>query len=1521
MKLKKPRKEEVRILVVDDETIVALDIKNTLEKYDYNVIGVAANGGDAIKMVKSSKPNLILMDIMLKGSKDGIEVSTEINKIADIPIIFLTAYSDDNTLERAKMVEPYGYLIKPFDNRELFTTIEMSLYKHAMELNLRESEESLSITLNSIGDGVISTDEKGFVARMNPVAEKLTGWKISDVKGKHLDQIFNIIDATTRKPLLNPVEKVIRSGEVIGLSNHTILISRDGNEINISDSAAPIRDSEGEIKGVVLVFSDVTETYNTRKIISESEEKFRLLITQMHQGMAVHEVIYDKKENVIDYRFIEVNESFEKITGLKREKILGKSVLEVLPDTETYWIEKYGEVVKTGKPLTYENYAHELNKYFEVVAYRNRPDQFAVILSDITERKIAEEGLRIKDQAIASSINAIALANLDGNLTYVNDSFLQLWGYENVRDVLGRSSLEFWQNPDSAKVVFEAVIENGNFIGELKAKSKNGKLLDLFLTSTLIYGADGKPVQIMASFIDITERKRVEENLITSEEKFRTLFDTMPNGYYRSTPDGYFVDANPSFIKMLGYESLEELKKLFIPRDIFIQISEREKILTSNPDFISDLETYRLKTKDGRILWIEDNARYIKDKDGNVIFNEGICRDITDRKQAEDALRESEQLFNTLAQVSPAGIFRTKPDGYTTYVNPTWKRLAGLSAEKAMGDGWIDAVHPDDKDKLLSDWKVSSEKEDVSVAEYRFLRPDGNIVWVMGQAIPEFSPDNEIVGYVGTITDITERKLAEDALKESEERLRILAEKTGTIVYDWNLVTNSIHRDGAIEDVLGYSIEEFRKLNAEQYYDLFSENEINEIKLLTDSVIKSGGNYTHFYQLRNKNGNYIYIEDNGIVIKDKDGKSRRMLGSLKDITERRLTELALKESEELHRKLLMTVPDLIIRTNLNGDIIFVNESALQSLDYVPRENLLGKNMLTFITDKDKERAVNNTRLMFNRQLGIQEYTLKFEDGIEVITEVNGDVIMDAESKPVGMVYVVRDITERKKAEENLRKLSHAVEQSQVSIVITNTIGVIEYVNPKFCEVTGYTYDEAIGQNPNILKSGDWKPEAYSGMWSDISSGRNWTGIFHNKKKNGELFWESAHISPIKNPDGEITHYIAVKEDITEKVKAEDELTRYREHLEEMVEERTVQVNSKNIFLRTLIDTIPNPLFVKDSLGFYTDVNPAFEKFFNKKREEIIGKKVDSILSDDSINIVLETDEKLRKRQGIVSYEITFEKGDGTKVPVIIYKSSFGISSTVPEGIMGMFIDISERKEMEEKTIQALKKERELNEMKTNFISMASHEFRTPLTTILASADLVEMYQSKWSAEKVMNHIKKIQDSVSYMATLLDDVLTLSRADRGKLKFTPAKTHLKEMCMEILDEINYQALPGHNFIFNYNLKEDIINVDRKLLNQILNNLLSNAVKFSPEGGQITLEVSEFGDKIQFTVNDEGMGIDNSDLKNIFEPFFRGKNVTEIHGSGLGLNIVKNAVELHGGEISIESELNKGSKFIFTIKPKD
>ncbi|TVP64241.1 MAG: hybrid sensor histidine kinase/response regulator [Nodularia sp. (in: Bacteria)] len=258
-----------KIVIVEDEAIVAKDLRNRLQKFGYIVVAIASSGQEAINKSLEMCPDLVLMDIRLKGQMDGIEAADEIHKHLDIPIIYLTAYADEKTLDRAKITEPFGYLLKPFKERELQINIEIALTKHKLEKQLRTQHKWLSTLLKSISDGVIASDFENLVTFMNPVAESLTGWKQEEAFGKNSSEVFNIANGTTHEPVESPIKKALQDGTVIGLPAETILISKNGAEIPIDDSAAPIKDDQDHITGAVLIFRDVTE----RKQAIEARQK------------------------------------------------------------------------------------------------------------------------------------------------------------------------------------------------------------------------------------------------------------------------------------------------------------------------------------------------------------------------------------------------------------------------------------------------------------------------------------------------------------------------------------------------------------------------------------------------------------------------------------------------------------------------------------------------------------------------------------------------------------------------------------------------------------------------------------------------------------------------------------------------------------------------------------------------------------------------------------------------------------------------------------------------------------------------------------------------------------------------------------------------------------------------------------------------------------------------------------------------------------------------------------------------
>ncbi len=214
----------------------------------------------------------------------------------------------------------------------------------------------------------------------------------------------------------------------------------------------------------------------------------------------------------------------------------------------------------------------------------------------------------------------------------------------------------------------------------------------------------------------------------------------------------------------------------------------------------------------------------------------------------------------------------------------------------------------------------------------------------------------------------------------------------------------------------------------------------------------------------------------------------------------------------------------------------------------------------------------------------------------------------------------------------------------MSILITNKKGNIEYVNPYFYKLTGYDESEVIGRNPRFLRYDDSMVEEHDEMWNNLVNTNSWSGVFKNKKKNGKLFWESANVSVVKNEKGDVTHYVAVKEDITEKVKIENELAKYQNNLEELVEEKTAQVTKQNIFFRTLIDTIPNPIFVQNSELKFTEINKSFEDFLQTTREQVLGKTIYDIILKAPAERASYYNEKLLLEHKSVVYESEFQNG-------------------------------------------------------------------------------------------------------------------------------------------------------------------------------------------------------------------------------------------------------------------------------------
>lgn len=365
--------DQVKILVVEDEVIVARTIASQLNQLGYMVTGTASSGKVAIAKATETKPELVLMDIILKGDMDGIAAATYIREQLDIPVIFLTAYGDDDTLQRAKLTQPFGYVVKPFTSKDLRIAVEIGLLKHKLESDLRENRDQLATLLNSMSDAVIATNEQAKVTFMNPAAELLTGWRQPDAMGQDISRIFNIVDEVTEEALENPVLKVLREQKVVYLKEFTSLITRNGKRVPIGDSASPIMRRTNELDGVVVVFWDLSERRQA-EILEQSLNKERELnnLKSLFISTVSHEfrnplTVIQTAVELIELQGNNLNEA-KKNTYLRRIKAAVASMKQLMEDVLFMGKSDVGKIEFDPICLNLEHVCREIINEFSAVA-------------------------------------------------------------------------------------------------------------------------------------------------------------------------------------------------------------------------------------------------------------------------------------------------------------------------------------------------------------------------------------------------------------------------------------------------------------------------------------------------------------------------------------------------------------------------------------------------------------------------------------------------------------------------------------------------------------------------------------------------------------------------------------------------------------------------------------------------------------------------------------------------------------------------------------------------------------------------------------------------------------------------------------------------------------------------------------------------------------------------------------------------------------------------------------------------
>ncbi|MBM4241491.1 MAG: PAS domain S-box protein [Euryarchaeota archaeon] len=643
-----------KILIVEDEGLTAMELQRKLKNWGYEVPTFAFSGKDAINKVKEVKPDIVLMDIVLKGRIDGIEAAKEIIDDYNIPVIYVTAYGDEETFQRAKMTDPAGYMLKPFDENELRKKIEVALKKHQKEINLKETGEWLDKKLKDSGGAVIITDVDGCIRFVNSSVKSLTGWESDDSLFKSLIDVFNVQSEEIRKIIKNPVEEILRDGTASELNGESVLISREGKKIDIEYTIAPIRDDKGEFVGANLIFQDITERKKEEEALFESEKRFKSIYLQSPVAIGIFKP---------DGQLMDINKAVL--------ELFGASDIQDLMELNLFQDFKLSDAEKKrlfdGQTVKYES-EFDFEKIKELSLYKTIKSDIIYLEVFINPLSVEEDGylsgylVQFFDITLHKMLEKSILeskSNYEELVASITDVFFEMdrslkfvyWNKasENLtsipsKDAIGKSLYDIF--PDVKGTEIEEMYMNVLNVQEPQYIVKEYKNQDdqIFFEFNVYPSLRGVSVFIK----DITGVKIVEKELKKSEKLYRSVVEDQTEFICRFTPEGVLTFANDAYFNYFGKGVIGKSFMFFSPEKD--QESVKKHIESFNPQNPVNTFENQVKMTNGDIKWFEWVNKAIFDDQSQVIEFQSVGRDITERKQIEESLREKKDELKKLAK-------------------------------------------------------------------------------------------------------------------------------------------------------------------------------------------------------------------------------------------------------------------------------------------------------------------------------------------------------------------------------------------------------------------------------------------------------------------------------------------------------------------------------------------------------------------------------------------------------------------------------------------------------------------------------------------------------------------------------------------------------------------------------------------------------------------------------------------------------------------------------------------------------
>ncbi len=836
-----------------------------------------------------------------------------------------------------------------------------------------------------------------------------------------------------------------------------------------------LAEEEEEEACLVVSLSDITKRKQAEQALKESEEKYHLLIENQGEGMGVVD---------LDECFVFVNPAAERIFGVPPGSLKGRNLKDFVSAEQIPVILQETEKRSRAEKSTYEidiiipNGERHCLLVTATPQFNNKGILIGTygIFRDITERKQTEEALLVKNWAVESTFNAIAIFGLEGNLSYVNSAFLSLWGYDSQSEILGKSITEFWLMGEKAAEIIKVLHARWNWNGELVGQGKNGNLFDIRIVASMVFNSNGQPICMQASFEDITKRKQAEEALRKSEQHYRLLYEQAVFGYYSLSIDGTILDVNHAALDTLAYSDKEkvvgrnfvdfitpEYKNMF--REIFLKFIKQS--------YINDIQ-FDVLRGDGKIMHAYFEGRISYDKHGHFLQSHCIVSNIKNKDKDKDYYSESIAL---LTESAMKYVEIAHEENIYDYISEIFRKLTGAkyilinSFDKGVTELTVESFFAENTiiDKIqkvlgrsIVGMKVKP-KDDITFARQHkdlcskeIIQVHGGLYELSAESIPRsvclavekmlnmgsvhlmgFSINNELYGSVSFILQkgeelknenvvqafinqtsaVLQRRFFEKIIRESDERYKQITETVGEWIWETDAQGLYTYSNPVVADIMGYTPAEI--IGIKHFYDLFESKIIIELKKKIFAQLSDKKVLRNLViEYIDKTGHSVFMQVNCLPILDKKGILLGIRGANNDISSLINTENALKETHTL----LNALPEGIVMLDLNGRITEVSNITLEIMGDEDKANFIGKHFLRFIPPEEIKKVKEMQKRTVSEGL-VQniEVRLTKKNKSRFISEISSTLIQESGGKPKAFMAIIRDISQRKQME---RKLIH-----------------------------------------------------------------------------------------------------------------------------------------------------------------------------------------------------------------------------------------------------------------------------------------------------------------------------------------------------------------------------------------------------------------------------------------------------------------------------------------------------------------